>query len=667
MPVHMSRRQFLTLAGAAGAVAVPALLGYTALKKRSADPAKVSPYASTVDRELSAATCPLMILTNERGDNPFGPYLAEILRLEGLNCFQTVSLSAVDLGTLKGAGLVLLAEGPLNQAEIELLQTYVAQGGRLVTMRPDVGLASLLGLERVSGTSEGGYVQVDVGHPAALGATAESLQFHGVADRYRPAGAQVVAWLSEDGSAPTAFPAVTVHRYEQGWAALWAFDLARDVAYTRQGNIAWTNQERDGKEGIRAHDAFIGWMDLDRIEIPQADEQARLFSRVVSYLLADRLPLPRLWYFGGAADTMLVITGDSHANPAFAIRDVLGRVEQYGGHMSIYYAPQETSGARRALRKLRWWAGELPLIGDLIANPTGFPSPSDVAEWRSRGHEFGLHPYVEEGIESGILGQWKEFDRLGYDPIPPTVRTHRVLWKGWVETAKVQASLGFRMNLDYYHIGPAFKNKAGEWRFGHFTGSGLPMRFVDEQGEILNIYQQLTQLADEHLFRVPWGAHVDLSPEEAIEVSQELLRRSLESTFSAIVVNAHVDPYAMGGDYAERAGHWLEGLLDYAATLHIPIWSAHEWLRFTEVRHDAELEQVQWDSGAGRLSCHLAARTAPGVELAVMFPLEWGASTLDRVQVGGTTVVHRQRRLGGVEYGWVSVEAGAHDIVAMYG
>ena len=36
----------------------------------------------------------LLLLTNEKSDKPFGPYLAEILRAEGLKCFQIADLSA---------------------------------------------------------------------------------------------------------------------------------------------------------------------------------------------------------------------------------------------------------------------------------------------------------------------------------------------------------------------------------------------------------------------------------------------------------------------------------------------------------------------------------------------------------------------------------------------
>ncbi|NJN98095.1 MAG: hypothetical protein HC875_30440, partial [Anaerolineales bacterium] len=423
----------------------------------------------------------------------------EILRAEGLNCFQTATLATVDMTLLAQFDLVLLAEGTLDNAQAELLSGYVARGGRLIAMRPDARLAALFGLERLIGSVENGYLQVNAGQPVGQGINPRALQFHGPADNYRLAGAQAVAWLSDASDTPSEAPAVTLNVYGQGQAALWAFDLARSVAYTRQGNPAWANQERDELEGVRACDMFKDWVDLERVVIPQADEQQRLLINLLTALSQSAQPLPRLWYFPGSAPAMLIATGDSHMNIASPIEFVLAQVEKRGGHMSVYYTPPATDRWRSLARKARWWLTDLPVVGQALANSATLPTPSLIADWRNRGHEFTFHPYVEEGVEAGYRRYWQEFIAFDYGPISPTVRTHRILWQGWVETARVQAAHNLRMNVDYYHIGSVFQKPGGEWTSGHFTGSGLPMKFVDEQGRILNVFQQLTQLVDEHL------------------------------------------------------------------------------------------------------------------------------------------------------------------------
>ena len=83
------------------------------------------------------------------------------------------------------------------------------------------------------------------------------------------------------------------------------------------------------------------------------------------------------------------------------------------------------------------------------------------------------------------------------------------------------------MNLDCYHWGPAFCTADGRWVYGYLNGTGLPMRFVDAQGRLLTIYQQPTQLADDHLLEARfggevWGGQVGLSAEEALGVSEML-------------------------------------------------------------------------------------------------------------------------------------------------
>ena len=102
-----------------------------------------------------------------------------------------------------------------------------------------------------------------------------------------------------------------------GRTAAWGFDLARSTAYVRQGDPAYAGLDRDGQAGYRTNDIFFQTIDLERVGVPHADVQMRLFSRVIADLLADSGPLPRLWYFPGASRTMLIPTGDSHtSNPA---------------------------------------------------------------------------------------------------------------------------------------------------------------------------------------------------------------------------------------------------------------------------------------------------------------------------------------------------------------
>jgi hypothetical protein len=96
---------------------------------------------------VAAGTTPILLVVNNAAPNPYGRYLGEILRAEGLNAFTTVELATLNSITLNAADLVVLAETPLSAAQASLFNSYIAGGGRLVAMRPDQQLNAALGLE----------------------------------------------------------------------------------------------------------------------------------------------------------------------------------------------------------------------------------------------------------------------------------------------------------------------------------------------------------------------------------------------------------------------------------------------------------------------------------------------------------------------------------------
>ena len=102
---------------------------------------------------------------------------------------------------------------------------------------------------------------------------------------------------------------------------MFAYDLARSIVYTRQGNPAWAGQERDGLLPIRSNDMFFGnaagdsqpdWVDLNKVAIPQADEQQRLLANLILEMNREGTPLPRFWYFPDDHKAVVVMTGDDH-------------------------------------------------------------------------------------------------------------------------------------------------------------------------------------------------------------------------------------------------------------------------------------------------------------------------------------------------------------------
>ncbi|MCC6499781.1 MAG: twin-arginine translocation signal domain-containing protein [Anaerolineales bacterium] len=658
----LSRRDFLKIAGVT-AVAVPTATGLGLLySSRGADvPSDIESSTSQILGSSSTGDQPILILVNDASDSPFGVYLSEILFAEGIISFSTARLSEFDLERLVEFDTVVLTAGPLTREQAEALTRYVYGGGGLVAMKPDIALLPVLGLRGQEQDSDLGYMITEGGHALSAGIVPVSLQYHGAADRYLMDGAEAVAWLCDKTGRQKDHPAVSIHQYGEGWGCAWAYDLVESVILTRQGNPQWADQERDGFSDVRPSDMFYGWLDLDRIEIPQADEQQRLLVNALNFLSQQKKPLPRLWYFPGNAKSMLIATSDTHQNPGWAVERVIQHAEKYGGSISIYSMPPNYTVPYRAAQKVRWWLEDLSLMDEAY-----FPSPSRVADWRKRGHEFGIHVLVENGYEESWAINWQRFTGAGYGLPSPTTRVHRILWKGWVDSAKLQERYGFRMNLDFYHVGDGFRKPDGEWVYGHFTGSGLPMKFIDENGRLIHLYQQLTQLADDHLLNLHWGGTVKIPAEEAVQVSQSMMDRSLAGGYAAIGAIFHTDPFAVGEVWATEEGKWMDGTLKYAAENNIPIWSAERWLDFVEARHDSMVKDFQWLADENRLNFLLSLPDFRSEGMSLLLPLERSAARLSGVEVNGRRVEFKEHILSSQRYAMVDVTAGENSVDAYY-
>jgi hypothetical protein len=137
------------------------------------------------------AAAPVLVLTGDNVGSPFGDYLAEIMRGEGLLAFEqrdrAAWASAPDPGALlAGYSAVVLPEMSLLPAEQQLLRNYVQAGGVLIGARPEVGMSDVYGIEPAGNRPERllQYFGVDAELPPGRGTTHGALQYHGVAANY---------------------------------------------------------------------------------------------------------------------------------------------------------------------------------------------------------------------------------------------------------------------------------------------------------------------------------------------------------------------------------------------------------------------------------------------------------------------------------------------------
>ena len=321
------------------------------------------------------------------------------------------------------------------------------------------------------------------------------MQFHGTADRYMLNGATAVATLYSNATTATANPAVTLRWVGSsgGQAAAFTYDLARSVVYTRQGNPAWAGQERDGDARRSAPTTSSSAAPRatrsrlarpSKIAIPQADEQQRLLGEPDHEMNRDRKPMPRFWYLPRGEKAAVVMTRRRPCR------------RRHGRPLR----PVQGSSARPAARSRTGSAS--------AARPTSIPnSPltnAQAASYVADGFEVALH--VEHGrrpvrqldarrrssanYTSQLARSREVHERPGAQR--PSGRMRRVERLGDAAQDRCWHH-GIRLDTNYYHY-PA------SWIAGppgFMTGSGMPMRFADLDGTLIDVYQAAHSMTDE--------------------------------------------------------------------------------------------------------------------------------------------------------------------------
>ncbi|MEU4562397.1 DUF4082 domain-containing protein [Actinoplanes sp. NPDC023936] len=557
----------------------------------------------------------------------FTPFLAEVLRTEGLNEFTTAELSTVTAATLSQYDVVLLGPGALTAAQVGMFTTWTGAGGNLIAFRPDKQLAGLLGLTATAGTLAEGYLKVDTSAAPGAGITDQTIQYHGTADRYTLNGARAVATLYSTATTATVNPAVSLADVGSsgGQAAAFSFDLAQSLVHTRQGNPVWDGQERDGAAPRRSNDLYFGasatdWVNLSKVAIPQADEQQRLLANLIGAMNLDRKPLPKFWYFPRSLKAVVVATGDDHANGGTA-----GRFDQYAANSPANCVVDEWQCARHTS----------------YIYPTAPLTSSQAATYHSRGFEVGLHVNNNcadftaaslGGVYTSQLGTWRA--KYTSVPGPATHRMHCLVWSDWSSQATTEVANGMRLDTNYYFW-------PGSWianRPGFMTGSGMPMRFAAKTGGLLDIYQAATQMTDESDQSYPFTVNT-------------LLDRALgpEGYYGAFTANMHTDSATTVPSDQVLASAQARG---------VPLVTAKQLLTWLDGRNGSSYSGIAWsgDNLTFTVNTGVGATGLTGM-VPVLGPAGRTLTTLTRA---GSPVTFTRTTIKGVEYAMFPAAPGAY-------
>lgn len=577
---------------------------------------------------------PVLVITS--ASNPFSTYLAEILRTEGVNAFATADLSTVNAGTLNSYDVVVLGEMPLSAAQVSMLTDWVTQGGNLVAMRPDKQLAGLLGLTDAASTLANAYLLVNTAAAPGAGIVNQTIQFHGTADRYTLSGATAVATLYATANTAAANPAVTMRTVGAGHAVAFTYDLARSIVYTRQGNPAWSGQERDGLSPIRSDDLFFGakpgdvqadWVDFSKIAIPQADEQQRLLWNILLHTNSAKRPLPRFWYFPRMLKAVVIMTGDDHANGGTA-----GRFDQY---MALS-APGCSVADWTCIRGSSYLFPATPI------------APAQVSNYIAQGFELGVHvntqcaDYTQATLASYYSTQLAQF-AAAFPAVPPpaTHRTHCIAYSDYATQPQVSLDNGIRLDTNYYYW-PA------SWvldRPGMFTGSGLPMRFATAAGNMIDVYQAATQMTDES--GITYAYHADTLFDRAL---------GADGYYGAFTANMHTDFNPSAGQTGSDA------IIASAQARGVPVIAARQMLDWLDGRNGSSFGSITW--GNNLLDFTIAVG-ANATGLHTLIPAVAGGAPIQGLTLAGVSVPFTLQTIKGVSYAVFPAQSGSYQ--ASYG
>lgn len=590
------------------------------------------------------------------GAGRFGAYLEELLGVEGVLGVRRVDPLGAAPTELDGVPAAVVYGGDPPPAWLDALDGFVAAGGSVAAVEPGPALLTRLGVADV-----GGLAPAEVRFAELPDQPGLMMKTHG--RRWRvPAG--VISATFGDGAAGSA-PAVITIRRGAGAVTCWAFDLPRNIALIRQGNPEWVNRDRDDTPLIRFVDLMLGWVRPDLMDRPDADLLMRGFvDRLVQGGSPGSGPLLALDYFPGDAPSILVATGDAHGVGADVLDQVLRRVEAGGGRTTVYYEPPTTPGWRRFARRARWAAAGLPGVGSTFHSGFAPPSPRLVEAIRARGHEFSPHPTAHPDLEGGLETAFEAWAQDGYGTHHGTTRTHAILWRDWVANPRAQRRFGVRMNLDVYHVGSVMRKSDGTWSHGHLIGSGFPARFVDTSGEVIDCYQQPTQVLDEQFLGIVGGPE-GLSGVDSAAVADEQLSRAVGGTPAALGWVFHIDSFVPVVRRAHEAAPFVDGVLAAAKRHGVPVWPAGRWLSFVDGRRATAVESRRWHAESLRLSAVIEVTTEhPGV--GVMLPTAIAGAVLDSVTIAGSPARLDQPTRGGRAWVRCVVAPGTAELVAQY-
>ncbi len=274
-------------------------------------------------------------------------------------------------------------------------------------------------------------------------------------------------------------------------------------------------------------------------------------------------------------------------------------------------------------------------------------SNAQATAFEAQGFELALHPttnclnYTPASLLNDFTTQLGQFG-AAYPGLSPsaTNRTHCLVWSDWASEPKTELQKGIRLDVTYYYWPETWMQN----RPGVFTGSGMPMRFADADGSLIDVYQAPTQMSDETNMNYTTFCNTVL--DKAI---------GAEGYYGVFTTNMHNDANISAG---------ADAIIASAQAHQVPVISAKQLLTWLDGRNNSSFGNMTWINN--QLTFSVTARSAAN-NLKAMLPLYSQNAQLISVTRNGSAVPFTTQMVKGMQYAFFAPVVGINTYVATYG
>lgn len=524
-------------------------------------------------------------------------YLAEILTAFGFCFHQRCSLRQALEEANPNADVLLLPAG----SETEGVEHFLRAGGNVIAILPEESIEQLAGLSRAN--EEETLSHLRFVQPVCPGARGEALWTHGPFRVYKTPPVtqdrEIIAYGFKAHDTTPDSIGIAEYSIGTGRLVIYAYDPVRCIMRLRQGYPERANFLPPGQETPRAAFLQLPNPPADTFWRPTADLHALAFCGIVQRLMEHRTPVPVLWHLPDGAPSLLLFSGDEDAAPPSADDQEMGDLENNNAAMNLYIFPNNTS-----------------------------LNHEDIEAFNQRGHTVSVHPYLSDtagqDAEIQIAAAKREVllfqERFNW-PVH-TVRNHSYMWPGYLEIPELWEKLGIGMDCNTTSV---MRGDSPEWGPFAKLNAAMPMRFVREDGSLIDVFQQPTQINDDLMFHPTSEKSLKLSVAEADVVLKRILNDAIWIDHSPICVNFHP------GNYVNFSAAPALALLQRAKKYLLPVWSLDRWHQFWRKRDSWKMKLFEEDESSFNFT--LQGDSCEGLSL--LLPLQWNQQSLRKVLLNG--------------------------------